>query len=39
MKLENMIYCSDNPTWLKRFPHNCVDLIVKINNLQKKGIV
>jgi DNA modification methylase len=27
MKLENIIYCGDNLTWLKKFPDNCIDLI------------
>ena len=27
MKLENVIYCGDNLTWLKKFPDKCVDLI------------
>lgn len=27
MKLENIIYCGDNLTWLKQFPDNCIDLI------------
>jgi len=27
MKLENVIYCGDNLTWLKKFPDNCIDLI------------
>jgi len=27
MKLENIIYCGDNLTWLKKFPDKCVDLI------------
>ncbi len=27
MKLENVIYCGDNLTWLKKFPDKCIDLI------------
>lgn len=27
MKLENIIYCGDNLTWLKKFPDKCIDLI------------
>jgi len=27
MKLENVIYCGDNLTWLKKFPDSCIDLI------------
>ena len=27
MKLENIIYCCDNLTWLKKFPDKCIDLI------------
>ena len=27
MKLENVIYCGDNLTWLKKFPNDCIDLI------------
>jgi DNA modification methylase len=27
MKLENIIYCGDNLTWLKKFPNKCIDLI------------
>ena len=27
MKLENIIYCDDNLTWLKKFPDKCIDLI------------
>ena len=27
MKLENVIYCGDNLTWLKKFPDKFIDLI------------
>ena len=27
LKLENIIYCGDNLTWLKKFPDKCIDLI------------
>jgi len=27
MKLEDVIYCGDNLTWLKKFPDRCIDLI------------
>jgi len=27
MKLENVIYCEDNLTWLKKFPDKAIDLI------------
>ena len=27
MKLEIVIYCGDNLTWLKKFPDKCIDLI------------
>ena len=31
MKLENVIYCGDNLTWLKKFPDKCIDLIYLID--------
>lgn len=27
MKLENIIYCRDNLSWLKKFPDNCEDVL------------
>jgi len=35
IKSENVIYCENNLTWLKKFPDKCIDLIYLANCIAK----